>query len=236
MSGLLGDDPTTVIIGSQVRRGAARAWVLGEPSEPVAVAFDGDLSPGDLHYIGTVDGIVELCSEVDGWHSIAVEPSLASELAAVLSRQHPTLHAIDDLHHVLRRPPVPRRHPDVRLATSSDLDGLRASGLFDASVPLEQAGSAGLVACAVVDRRIVGQASCVATSDQFGDVGVGVNDAHRRRGIAAAAANIVCTQLQAGERTPVWSTGSDNVGSLRTAAALGFEQVEGLIILSRYVE
>ena len=234
LAGLLVEDPTTVIIGSQVRRGAARVWVVGDPAEPVAVAYDGDLSPGDLHCIGTVDGIVEFSAEIEDWHSIAVEPGVAAKLMPLLLPQHPTLHAIDDMHHVLRRPPTPRRHPDVRLATSADLDALRMSGLFDESLPIEAAITEGLVACADVEGRIVGQASCVAASDRYGDVGVGVDVAYRRRGLAAAAAAMVCAQLQAGGRTPVWSTGSDNVGSLRTAATLGFEPTDGLVILSRF--
>lgn len=232
----LGDDPTTVIIGSQARSGAARAWFVGDLDGPVAVAFDGDLSPGDLHCIGTPDGIVALASAIDDWHSIAVEPQLASELSLSLAPLHPTLHAFDDLHHVLLHRPTTRRHPDVRLATAADLDGLRVSGLFDESVPLAEAVAAGLVACAFVEGHVVGQASCVAISDRYGDVGVGVDESHRRRGIAAAAANLVCAQLQARGRTPVWSTAADNIGSLRTAAALGFEATEGLVILSRYVE
>jgi predicted GNAT family acetyltransferase len=169
------------------------------------------------------------------WHSIAVEPHLAGVLEPALVAKYPTLHAFDDIHHVLRRPPAARRHRDVRRATVADLDNLRTSGLFDDSVPIEDAVRAGLVACARVDGRIVGQASCIAMSDRYGDVGVGVDDAHRRRGLAAAAAAIVCTQLRAADRIPVWSTGNDNVASLRTAAAVGFEATDGLVILSRFV-
>ena len=236
LGGLLTDDPTTVIIGSQVRRGAARAWFVGDAARPAAVAFDGDLSPGDWHCIGAVGGILEISREVDGWHSIAVDPGLASELAPELSSGNPALHAFDDLHHVLRHPPSSRQHPGVRLATSADFDALHASGLFDESLPLEEAVTAGLVACATVEDRVVGQASCVALSDRYGDVGVGVDKAYRRQGIAAAAAAIVCLRVQAVGRIPVWSTGADNIGSLATAAALGFEPVDGLVILSRFVE
>ena len=52
-------------------------------------------------------------------------------------------------------------------------------------------------------------------------------------GFATAAASIVTRRMQETHRIPVWSSGEDNMASLRVARKLGFQEVSRLIYVIR---
>jgi len=83
----------------------------------------------------------------------------------------------------------------------------------------------GIVACAIVDQRIVALAHSNARTPNHGDIGVRTAEGFRNRGFATAAAAAVARGLFAAGQTPVWSAGETNTASLRVAAKLGFMQV-----------
>ena len=57
------------------------------------------------------------------------------------------------------------------------------------------------------------------------DIGVATLEGWCGRNFASAAAALVAQQVQATGRTPVWSTGEDNLASQRVAQKLGFAEV-----------
>jgi predicted GNAT family acetyltransferase len=83
----------------------------------------------------------------------------------------------------------------------------------------------GVVAGAIVDGALVAIAHASALTPRHADIGVATLDVWRGRGFASAAAALVAQQVQATGRTPVWSTGEDNVASQRVAEKLGFVEV-----------
>ena len=80
----------------------------------------------------------------------------------------------------------------------------------------------GVAAAAIVDDGIVAIAFTSARSRDYADVAVATLEPWRNRGFAAAAAALVAGKIQEAGQTPVWSTGEDNLASLRVAEKLGF--------------
>lgn len=135
-----------------------------------------------------------------------------------------------DVIHVLDGVAPEIAHPLVRPVRPSEL---RELGVAGADLDLWRAAAAGWVHAAIVGEEVVGHGSSFAAGDRYADVGVAVEPAYRRQGIAAAAAAQTCRQLTADGLVPVWGAGSHNTASLRTAAKLGFEEVARLTYLVR---
>ena len=57
------------------------------------------------------------------------------------------------------------------------------------------------------------------------EIGIETDPAHRRQGLAGAAAAALVAQVVAAGRTPVWSCREGNAGSVALARALGFVPV-----------
>jgi predicted GNAT family acetyltransferase len=62
-------------------------------------------------------------------------------------------------------------------------------------------------------------------SEKYADLSVVTAGPWRGRGMATACAGLVIAEIRRSGRVPVWSTGEDNVASLRVARKLGFEEV-----------
>lgn len=67
------------------------------------------------------------------------------------------------------------------------------------------------------------------------DLSIDTLEAHRRRGLGAAAAALLIEHISATGKQPVWGALEDNGPSLRLAARLGFVPVDRLFVLSRSV-
>jgi predicted GNAT family acetyltransferase len=83
----------------------------------------------------------------------------------------------------------------------------------------------GVVAGAVVDGELVAVGSTLAVSVLYADLAVVTLGAWRGRGLATACASLVAAAIRRSGRLPVWSTGEDNVTSLRVAQKSGFKAV-----------
>jgi hypothetical protein len=232
LAGALGDTPETVISVHQLRRGLCRALVLGPPERPQAAMLQLRADPAEPTGFGDDPaGLWRLLRELDGWTCVNVPLALGSPLAEQIAAETGrTCRLHEDVYHVLTRPAIPRPQPDVRRLTAEDLPLLEAAEP-DLGPPGWNWGGAttllsmGIVAGAVADGRLVAITHTGAVSERHADVGVATLPAWQGRGLATAAAALVCAGIQATGRTPVWSAGAGNQASLRVARKLGFVEV-----------
>jgi RimJ/RimL family protein N-acetyltransferase len=135
-----------------------------------------------------------------------------------------------DIYHTLDRPVVVVSHPSVRYLTGEDFDLLNTAppdirGACLGIGTFERLFEAGIIAGVVVGGELVAVASTWAVSERYADLSVVTAGPWRGRGLATACASLVAAVIQRSGRVPVWSTGEDNVASLRVARKLGFEEV-----------
>ena len=131
---------------------------------------------------------------------------------------------------ILDRLIVAGSHPSVRCLTGEDLGLLTAAPLDIRGAclgfgTLERLLQAGIVAGAVIDDELVAVASTWAVSEKYADLSVVTAGPWRGRGLVTACAGLVVVDIRRTGRVPVWSTGEDNMASLRVARKLGFEEV-----------
>ncbi len=222
----LGDTPETVISVHALRRGYCRAYA----SEAAAIV-QWDEQPGEPAGFGDdAAALWDLLQSVDGWFCVEVTTACASAVGLLIEAgtgRHVRYYG--DIYYTLTVPAAPI-HADaaVRLLTVADLQLLDAApreiqgaGFGGTRALLEE----GIVAGAVVDGALVAIAHTSALTPHHTDIGVATLEGWRGRGFARAAAALVAQQVQATRRTPVWSTGEDNVASRRVAERLGFVEV-----------
>jgi predicted GNAT family acetyltransferase len=90
---------------------------------------------------------------------------------------------------------------------------------------LERLLQDGVAAGAVIEGELVAVVSTWAVSQRYADLAVVTAVPWQGRGLATACAGLVAAGIRRSGRVPVWSTGEDNVASLRVARKLGFEEV-----------
>jgi RimJ/RimL family protein N-acetyltransferase len=135
-----------------------------------------------------------------------------------------------DIYHTADRPVEAGSHPPVRHLTGEVIDLLTAAPLDIRGACLgfgtfERLLEAGIVGGAVVEGELVAVASTWAMSDRYADLSVVTAGPWRGRGLITACAGLVVVGIRRSGRVPVWSTGEDNVASLRVARKLGFQEV-----------
>ena len=226
----LRDTPETVHSVHMLHRGLCRAWVTGEPASFKAAILQAVDWPQEPTGFGSnPDLLWELLQQIEGWTCILVDSGCAPALATIIEAELGCrTRFLDDVTHLLAAPARVVRDQAVRRLTMADLELLQ-------SAPLElRAGlwssprdllAEGIVACAVISGEIVATALTAACTDRYADIGVYTRKEVRGRGYATAAASLVVREVQAGERTPIWSAGAHNTASLRVAQKLGFQEV-----------
>lgn len=232
LAGTLPDSPQTVIAISQLRRGLAQAYVVGEVldwempvlSEVEAAVILDTGQPGEPTAFGhNAAQIADLIAALPGWFCVNVASELAPRLGPLLAaKMDRPVHYYGDIYHTMTTPAPHLPHPAVRRLTPADSLLLQAApdiirGPNPARLLAEM-----FVAGAVVNGRITAIAQNYALSDRYGDVGVATLPDFRRQGLATAAAALVAQELQGNGRVPVWSCGEDNHASRRVAQKLGF--------------
>ncbi len=227
------DSPQTVITTSQFRRGAARAYVVGDPAAfETAVILDPG-QPGEPTAFGqNPEQIADLLTAMpDDWFCVNVAPAIAPRLGPLLAgRMGCPIRCYGDVYHTLTGAAIGFEDTAVRPLTPADLPLLETA-------PPEIRGHdprrmlTDMFAGAIVDGRIVAIAQNYALSPRYGDVGVATLPDYRRQGLATAAASLVIQWVVENGRIPVWSCGEDNAASLRVAQKLGFQEVSRRVYL-----
>lgn len=136
---------------------------------------------------------------------------------------------LDDVYHVPSEQVFPFDDKSVRGLTLDDLVLLEAAprevqprgfwGSLHASL------TEGVVACAIVDGKVIATAFVAARGERYADIGVYTLESFRGRGLATAAASTVARSVQSNGLVPVWGCGEHNLPSLRLAKKLGFAEV-----------
>lgn len=233
----LPDTPETVIAISQLRRGLARAWTVGEITEGGTAVVEDTGQPGEPLVFGhDVAQMADLLPQIPGWFCLNVSRDCAPALAPLIEQMMGCpVRFLEDVYHTLSQPAPAITHPHVRLLTPADLSLLEAA-------PFELQGAQPrrtllemVAAGAVVDGRLVAIAQNYARTDRYGEIGVHTLPAYRQQGYAVATATAVARYIQSLGLIPVWSCGAHNEASLRTAVKLGFHEVSRrvYIILDR---
>ena len=226
LAGALPDTPQTVISISQLRRGVARAYVVGTVHTWETAVVDDPGQPGEPMAFGQNPGqIMAILEQLDGWFCINVTPGAAPQLGPLLgARMGSSVRYYGDVYHTLTRLAPVLHHPAVRQLTTADLPLLAAAPESLRGCDPGRLLAEKMVVGAIIDGRIVAIAQNYGVSPRYGDVGVYTLPAYRGRGLASAAASWVARWLQENGRVPVWSCGEDNWASLRIAQKLGFRR------------
>lgn len=229
----LGDEPETVISVHLLRRGLARAVVLGRAERLRAAVVQSRLRPEEPTGFGDdPDALWAVLRDLPGWTAVNVPAAVGAPLAgAIAAATGVPCRLGPELYHVLDRPVASGSDPVVATAVRRLAAADRP--LLDASAaPLGMDGwrfgsavallAAGFAAGAVIDGELVSVAFASARTDHHAEIGIVTREEWRGRGLATIAAGLVCTDVQAAGLRPVWSTAEENGPSRRVAAKLGF--------------
>lgn len=231
VSGWIGERPDTVLAIHALASGTGRIWLEGPPDAPRAVLVESALVSGEPQGFGDPDGLLELLERADGWRCLEVDDVTAAAMRDRFVRRWGDAPEVVDVVHLVDGVVPEITHPLVRPVRPAEL---RELGVAAPDLEVwRAAAAAGRVHAAIVGGEIVGQGSSFAAGERYADVGVAVDPAYRRQGIATAAAAQTCRQLTADGLVPVWAAGAHNTASLRTAARLGFREVSRLTYLTR---
>jgi hypothetical protein len=227
----LGDTPETVIAVHQLRHGLCEVYLEARAGHHDAFVLRPSRPSDELMGFGQdVESLGLVIRGLEGWSCVSVEDRIARRLGPILEVLigRPARY-IMDIYHTLERPVVPVSHPSVRHLTGEDLDLLTTTPpdireAFLGFGTFERLLGAGIVAGAVVVGALVAVASTWAVSEKYADLSVITAGPWRDRGLATACAGLVAASIQRSGRVPVWSTGEDNMSSLRVARKLGFQE------------
>ena len=238
---VLGDTPETAIPTHLLRQGLADAYVCGSSTKFDAVIVQ---SRSLLHepwcFGDDPHAACKLLSQISGWSGRGISPNVHVNLAGPLStliqqEGHFRVRRYGDLYHTL----IGRLHSfsvrEVRPLDMGDADLLSTSHTDPHRLgfnTFEDLLTDGVAAGAVVNGKLVSLAHTNAVTAGYGDIGVATDDEWRGMGLATASACIVARHLLERGKTPVWSTGEDNMPSLRVATKLGFTEESRRVYLN----
>ena len=232
LAAALGDTPETVMGVHRLRRGLARALVVGSPHQPRAAVVQAHALPTEpTGYGDDPDLLWSLLRQLDGWSCVNVALAVGPALARLVERATGRRCWLgEEVYAVLAQPVAAWAHPAVRRLTPADLPLLARSEAALGMVGWRFGSAAallaeGFAAGAVAGHRLVAVAFTSARAERHAEVGVVTAEPWRGRGFSTAAAALVCADLQTAGQTPVWSTSEDNLPSRRVAAKLGFVEV-----------
>ncbi len=228
----LGDTPETVIAVHQLRHALCEAYAEAGVGHHDAVVLRPSRPSDELVGFGPdAESLGQVLRGLLGWSCVCVEDGIARRLGPILEADlGRPIRYLMDIYHTMERPVVAGSHPSVRYLTGQDWNLLTAAPIDIRGACLgfgtfERLLQDGAVAGAVIEGELVAVASTWAVSERYADLAVVTADRWRGRGLATICAGLVAARVQRSGLAPVWSTGEDNLASLRVARKLGFEEV-----------
>jgi GNAT superfamily N-acetyltransferase len=171
----------------------------------------------------------KLLKLVEGWECVLVDTEIAVPLGELVERESKVpVRYLDGIHHLLAKPVVTFEDKSVRLLNKADIGLLNdipyefTTGFWGS---VQAALEHGLMVGAVIDDRVVATALAGAYSDKYAEIGVYTHPDFRSRGLVTAASSLLVKHIQASGWIPSWSTGENNIPSLRVTRKLGFVPV-----------
>lgn len=231
----LGDTPETVFAAQLLHRGLCGAYLLGKPTRFAAAMVE--VFPGHLLGFGQdTPALWELLQCVPEWGTVGIASRHAADLRAAIEQgTHRRIRAQITDFSVLLTPVARVVHPDVRLLHVGEVELLLTGpgGSVGRAYGSPRAALAeGVVVGAIYQRELVARAHTSCHSARYADVAIATREEWRGRGLATAAASLVCERVQQQGRTPIWSTSADNGASRRIAEKLGFTELSQVTYLS----
>lgn len=230
LAAAIGESPETVISHHLLTARNCDAWYVGDVRQPRALIIQGHRFRNEpIIHGNNADDVARIIPYIEEWETFSTPLYMVSELERVVTHARDTtsLRTITDVYHVLDEPITGDfTHPDVRLLTDEDIaltitiDELQQDSAYKP-----------IIAAAVIEGEIVSLAHTFAWSPMYVDLGVTTHEQFRGRGMGAAAAAIVAAEVQKRGKVPVWSTGADNLPSMRIAQKLGFRETSRRLYL-----
>lgn len=230
LAAAIGESPETVISHHLLTSRTCRAWYVGDIRQPRGLIIQAHGFPAEPVIHGHhADDIARIIPYIEEWETFCTPLYLVNDLERVVTHARSTtsLRTLTDVYHVLDSPiSGDFSHPNVRLLTDEDLaltitiDELQQDSAYKP-----------IVAAALVEGEIVSLAHTFAWSPLYVDLGVTTHEAFRGSGMATAAAAIVAAEVQKRGKVPVWSTGVDNLPSMRIAQKIGFRETSRRLYL-----
>jgi RimJ/RimL family protein N-acetyltransferase len=241
--GMLAENPETVISIHVLTRGDCNIYMSGgQRPGPVAILQPKELPSEPTGFGSDANAMWRELTHVKGWQCILVDQEVALPLGEIISSQLKTpVSFLDDIYHIPRGQVLPFENKSVRWLMPEDLMLLETLPCEAQPVgfwgDLRTSLTKGLVAGAIVERKVVATCFVAARVQRYVDIGVYVMENYRRRGLATAAASLVTRSVQSEGLIPVWSCGSHNVPSLKLARKLGFIEVSKrtYVIIQEYL-
>ncbi|MEO1644356.1 MAG: GNAT family N-acetyltransferase [Chloroflexota bacterium] len=239
----IGETPETVYTRQAIRDSKATVYCVGEADDFSAAVVQWHVQPKEPMGFGTSGtDLWATLQQVSGWEVINVPLTMADDLAKTMTADDTNIDSVrryGDIYYTLTRPAIAPAFDDsdidIRLLTVDDAEMMhraprelqRANGF----VRIEDALRQNSIACGIVDNEIVAISQTVGKSETMIEVGVHTAEAYRGKGISTQASYLVCQQIQAQGKLPVWSTGEDNWASQKVAQKIGFEEVSRRVYL-----
>lgn len=223
----LPDRPDTVIATSQLRRGLANAWLIGDVDAFETAVIEDLCQPGEpLIFSQSAAQVAAVMSAIPGWDCLNVPLPLVDELVPLIEKQMGCpVRLWADMYHTLTTPVPSLAQAYVRPLTMDDRPLLEAAALELQGPYPQRALEEMMVVGAVINGRLAAVAQFVARSAAYGEIGVHTLAPYRGRNLATTAAAVVAGHIQSQGLIPVWSCGENNAASRRVARKLGFAEV-----------
>lgn len=230
LAAAIGESPETVISHHLLTSRGCDAWYVGDVRQPRALVIQAHSFPNEPVIHGQhAEDVARIIPYVRDWETFSTPLHMVSDLERVITHERHTtsLRTLTDVYHVLDTPITGDfAHENVRLLTDEDL----ALTLMIDELQQDSAYKP-IVAAGIVDGEAVSLAHTFAWSPLYVDIGVTTHEHFRQQGMASAAAAIVAAEVQKRGKVPVWSTGADNLPSMRIAQKLGFRETSRRLYL-----
>ena len=234
----LDEKPQHTVSIHQLRNDLADAYIIGEPDNFQAAIVQWSMLPEfPLAFGDDAQAIWQILETISVWEQVQVSESVAPQLQPMIQEQ--LQKPIDQsrlLYFMHDGSSVSITHDEavtIRLLTEDDFDVIRATPVDDrpmirktivATLKYEK------VAGAIVDEKLIGFSESRA-ADRHVELGVYVDEAWRKRGIASAMANLLIQHYQPTGLKIIWGTDEDNIASRKVAAKLGFQEISRRVFL-----
>lgn len=187
--------------------------VLRNPAEDVTFVIGRPDPSAVLAAVGTGDLIAGV--EARDWLT-GLLPEWTCEIAPVFT---------------LVQPSLPPPTPEVRIVSLAEI----TRSVDDAELleELEAAAEYTEIAASFEDGRPVSFCYASAETETLWDVGIDTLEAYQRRGHAARVAGFMIRRMKAEGRDVVWTVLDSNLASVNLAGALGFTEVDRIVIFQR---
>lgn len=228
----MGDTAFSALTAGQLKFGLCRSYAVGSPAAPAMAVVRGFGEPREPMAMGTdVQALWSLLARLPGWDCVNVEAGIGREVASVLEpRLELPSRIVSERIYSLGGEPRNFTRPEVRRLGAADLREVEGSDVLFRSFFVGHGSAArtlsdGVAAGSVSGGKLVSAITTSAWAGLHVDLGAATLPEARRRGLASAAAFLVCSDLRAAGLTPVWVAGEPNIASWRIPEKLGFRLV-----------